>query len=62
MIEDARPPLQAIQRIGAAEGWISSDPEKLGSFLRWTERLQCYDLPFSNLDTAMERIGECLRP
>ncbi|MGD0778901.1 MAG: PqqD family peptide modification chaperone [Candidatus Solibacter sp.] len=53
--------VQAIERIAAAEGWISSDPEKLGAFLQWTDRLRCYDLPFSNLDAAIERIGECLR-
>jgi peptidoglycan/xylan/chitin deacetylase (PgdA/CDA1 family) len=53
--------IQAIERIAAAEGWISSDPEKLGTFLQWTDRLRCYDLPYSSLDAAMERIGECLR-
>ena len=53
--------VQAIERIAAAESWISSDPEKLGAFLQWTDRLRCYDLPYSSLDAAMERIGECLR-
>lgn len=53
--------VQAIERIAAAEGWISSDPEKLGAFLQWIDRLRCYDLPYSSLDAAIERIGECLR-
>jgi hypothetical protein len=53
--------VQAIERIAAAESWISSDPEKLGAFLQWTDRLRCYDLPYSSLDAAIERIGECLR-
>jgi peptidoglycan/xylan/chitin deacetylase (PgdA/CDA1 family) len=53
--------VQAMERIAAAEGWISSDPEKLGAFLQWIDRLRCYDLPYSSLDAAMERIRECLR-
>jgi hypothetical protein len=53
--------IQSIERIAAAEGWISSDAEKLRAFLRWVEQLRCYDLPFSDLDAAVECIGECLR-
>jgi hypothetical protein len=50
-----------MERIAAAEGWISSDPEKLGAFLQWIDRLRSYDLPYSSLDAAMERMRECLR-
>jgi hypothetical protein len=53
--------VQAIQRIAASEGWISSDPAKLGAFLRWVNRTACYELPFSDLDAAIARIGKCLR-
>jgi peptidoglycan/xylan/chitin deacetylase (PgdA/CDA1 family) len=52
--------IQALERIAAAEGWISSQPEKLEAFLQWIDRLRCYELPFSNLNAAIERIGECL--
>jgi peptidoglycan/xylan/chitin deacetylase (PgdA/CDA1 family) len=53
--------VQAVERIAAAESWISSEPEKLGSFLQWADRLDYYDLPYSCLETAVERIAECLR-
>jgi peptidoglycan/xylan/chitin deacetylase (PgdA/CDA1 family) len=54
--------VQALQRIAASEGWISSDPAKLGAFLQWVGRAACYELPFSDLEAAVARIGECLRP
>ncbi|MGA2882205.1 MAG: PqqD family peptide modification chaperone [Bryobacteraceae bacterium] len=53
--------VEAVQRIAASEGWISSDPAKLRAFLLWIERSSCYALPFSDLDAAIERIGACLR-
>jgi peptidoglycan/xylan/chitin deacetylase (PgdA/CDA1 family) len=52
--------VEALARITAAEGWISSDLPKVGAFLRWLESVHCYDFPFSSLDAAMERIAECL--
>jgi peptidoglycan/xylan/chitin deacetylase (PgdA/CDA1 family) len=59
----ARPltPVQALERITAAEGWISADPEKLAGFLQWLEGLRCYELPYSSLDAAIEQIVECLQ-
>lgn len=53
--------IQAIQCIAGSEGWISSDRAKLGAFLQWVDHTACYDLPFSDLDAAVGRIGECLR-
>ncbi len=53
--------VQALQRITAAEGWISADPEKLSRFLQWMERVRCYDLPYSSLDAAIEQMEEYLR-
>jgi hypothetical protein len=53
-------PVQALERITAAQGWISADPEKLARFLQWLEGLQCYDLPYSSLDTAIAQMAECL--
>jgi hypothetical protein len=50
-------PLQALERVTAAEGWITSELEKLKRFLQWLEGVRCYDLPFSDLDEALERIA-----
>jgi hypothetical protein len=50
-------PLQALEGVTAAEGWIASELEKLNRFLRWLECVRCYDLPFSNLDEALECIA-----
>ena len=54
-------PVQALQRIAASEGWISSHPEKVAAFLRWIETLRCYELPYSSLDAAIGEIRECVR-
>ena len=53
--------VQALERITAAEGWISADPEKLSRFLEWMEGVRCYDLPYSVLDAAIEQMEEYLR-
>jgi peptidoglycan/xylan/chitin deacetylase (PgdA/CDA1 family) len=53
--------VDALRRITASEGWISSEPERLGAFLRWLECAACYELPFSNLDQAVSVIQACLR-
>lgn len=50
-------PLQAIQRVAASEGWISSEPSKLEAFLGWLGRVSCYELPFSDLDAAVGQIA-----
>jgi hypothetical protein len=49
---------QALERISAAQSWISADPEKLSRFLQWVEGVRCYDLPYSTLDAAIEQMGE----
>lgn len=53
--------VEALERITAADGWISADPEKLSRFLQWMERVRCYDLPYSNLDAAIEQMEKHLR-
>lgn len=45
---------QALERIAAAESWISSEPAKLERFLHWLEGVRCYDLPYANLDQAVD--------
>jgi peptidoglycan/xylan/chitin deacetylase (PgdA/CDA1 family) len=53
--------VEALERITAAEGWISADPEKLSRFLQWMEGVRCYDLPYCALDAAIEQMEEYLR-
>jgi hypothetical protein len=52
--------VQALERISAAESWISADPKKLSKFLQWLEGVRCYDLPYSTLDAAIEQMEGCL--
>jgi hypothetical protein len=51
--------IQAIERIVAAGSWISSDRLKLARFLEWVQDLQCYALPYSNLNEAIIRVRKC---
>ena len=53
--------VDALERIAASEGWISSEPARLGAFLGWLERAACYELPFSDLEQAVGRIQRCLQ-
>jgi peptidoglycan/xylan/chitin deacetylase (PgdA/CDA1 family)/energy-coupling factor transporter ATP-binding protein EcfA2 len=58
----ARPitPGEAIQKIASSEGWISSDPVKFSCFARWIQEVSPFELSYSNLDEALERILNCV--
>ena len=53
--------IQSIERIAAAKGGFHPTPKSSGHSCGGSSDLRCYDLPFSDLDAAMECIGECLR-
>jgi hypothetical protein len=38
------------------------DRENVGELVRWIERVDCYALPFSSLDEAVELVAQTMRP
>lgn len=52
--------IQALDRMVAADGWISSELRHLERFLGWVREVRCFDLTYADLDSAMAQIQGCL--